>query len=182
MKRDCVGWWRGVAAWLLAGAALMGATTRAAGPLDPLAFLVGAWEGIGSGKPGEATGQATFALGLQGRIMTRTSYADTPATSTTPASRHDDLIVIYAADGGSLRADYWDNEGHVIHYGVSVPSAGSATFVSDVVNGAPRYRLTYQMGGDGVLRGTFAIAPPGKPDAFAQYLAWDSRRVVGRGR
>jgi hypothetical protein len=171
-----------IAALLGGGVAAAALHMPAPGPLDPLSFLLGTWEGVGSGKPGEATGQATFAPGLQGRIMTRTSYADTPATSTAPASRHDDLLIIYAAEDGRLRADYWDNEGHVIRYAVSVPSARSAIFVSDIVTGAPRYRLTYQMGADGALRGTFAVAPPGKPEDFAQYLAWDSRKVPAKGR
>jgi len=44
------------------------------------------------------------------------------------------------------------------------------------MSGAPRFRLNYELGADGLLKGEFAIAPPGKPEAFAQYLVWQSRK------
>ena len=108
----------------------------------------------------------------------RTSYAEYPASKTAPASRHDDLMVIYDGDGGHIRADYYDNEGHIIHYTVTVAVSGEASFVSDTISGAPRFRLSYKLGPDGLLKGEFAIAPPGKPDAFARYLAWESRKAA----
>jgi hypothetical protein len=150
-------------------------------PLEPLTFLLGTWGASGGGKPGEATGSATFETNLQGRIIIRTSYAAYPASDSTPASRHDDLMVIYTAEATGMRADYYDNEGHVIHYLVRVVAPGEAIFVSEVVPGAPRYRLTYKLRTDGVLAGTFEVAPPGRPDAFAQYLVWESLKVKAGG-
>ena len=151
-----------------------GAVTR---PLEPLAFLLGTWGASGSGQPGAAAGTATFAGSLQDRVIIRTSFAEYPATKTTPASRHDDLMIIYATDGAGIRADYYDNEGHVIRYAVTVAGTGEATFLSDIGNGEPRYRLTYKLAPDGILRGTFAVAPPGTSEAFQQYLAWESRKT-----
>jgi len=163
----------------LCGADIAAATSRGAGPtpLETLAFLLGAWGASGSWQPGAAAGTATFAGSLQDRVIIRTSFAEYPATKTTPASRHDDLMIIYATDGAGIRADYYDNEGHVIRYAVTVAAPGDATFLSDIVNGEPRYRLTYKLAPDGILRGTFAVAPPGKPEAFEQYLAWESRKL-----
>jgi hypothetical protein len=159
---------------------LAAASACAAAPkeLEPLAFLIGEWEASGSGKPGEATGSAIFARRLQDRVITRTSYAEYPASPTTPASRHDDLMVIYVAADGGIRADYYDSEGHVIRYAVAVTAPGAASFVSEMVSGAPRFRLNYQLGPDGLLKGEFAIAQPDKPEAFAPYLAWESRKAA----
>lgn len=149
-------------------------------PLQPLAFLLGEWKASGTGQPGEAGGQAVFAPCLQGRVIVRKSFAEYPASGGKPASRHDDLIIIYEAQEGGVRAEYFDNEGHVIRYDVGSPRNGEAVFLSRAGAEGPRYRLTYLLSEDGVLKGEFAIAPPGKPDAFTSYLTWESRKADGR--
>ena len=147
--------------------------------LGPLGFLLGDWRADGGGKPGEAIGGFTFAPSLQDRVIVRTNHAEYPATADKPSSRHDDLMVLYATESGELRADYYDSEGHVIRYVGSTPSASELTLVSEVLSGAPRFRLRYRLTPDGVLDGRFEIAPPGKPEAFGPYLAWTSRRRTG---
>jgi hypothetical protein len=150
--------------------------------LEPLSFLLGVWEaGANAGAHGQGTGSYSFAPSLQDRAIIRTNHAEYPATEKTPALTHDDLMVIYATEGGA-EAHFYDNEGHMIHYAVSAPAPGEATFVSDVVASAPRYRLSYKLRADGVLEGRFEIAPPGKPDAFAKYLAWESHRPAAGGK
>ncbi|MGE5179742.1 MAG: hypothetical protein ACM3PF_11695 [Bacteroidota bacterium] len=144
--------------------------------LDPLSFLIGDWEAAGQGQPGQGTGHSVFHQDLQRRVMIRNSFAEYPAAADRPASRHDDLMVIYA-DGAALKAHYYDSEGHVIRYAIATPSTGAAVFTSDPMTGAPRYRLSYALKGD-VLEGTFEIAPPGKPDAFQRYLSWQSHKAA----
>ena len=149
-----------------------------AGPppeLDPLAFLVGQWAASGTGQPGAGSGTAVFTRGLQGRVIIRTSYAEYPASADQARSRHDDLLVIYAAPGGGVRADYYDSEGHVIRYLVHSPAPGRAVFLSEVSGKQPRFRLAYTLHGSGVLAGEFAVAPPDAPEAFKPYLTWESR-------
>jgi hypothetical protein len=85
-------------------------------------------------------------------------------------------MVLYSSEPGELRADYYDSEGHVIRYTGNTPSAGELTLVSDVVSGAPRFRLSYRLRANGVLEGRFEIAPPGKPESFGPYLTWTARR------
>jgi hypothetical protein len=164
------------AAILVASVAAIAAEAPKPASLDPLSFLVGDWEATGQGQPGQGTGHSVFRQDLQQRVMIRNSFAEYPAMGDKPASRHDDLMVIYA-DGPVLKADYYDSEGHVIRYGVATPSASAAVFTSDPMTGAPRYRLSYALKGD-VLEGTFEIAPPGKPDAFQRYLSWQSHKAA----
>ena len=145
--------------------------------LEGLAFLIGEWAGGGGGNPGEAAGSASFTRGLQDRVIVRTSYAEYPATESAPASRHDDLMIIYAAEGEGIRADYFDNEGHVIRYAVTLPAPEQAVFTSDPSAEGPRFRLSYTLGKNGVLKGEFDIATPDKPDVFAPYLTWESSKI-----
>ena len=140
----------------------------------PLTFLIGAWAGVGNGQPGQGGGRCSFQPDLQGRILVRKSYAEYSATKDRPAFRHDDIMIVYQESGG-LRAEYFDNEGHVIRYAVRV-AGDSAEFLSDAAAGAPRYRLTYVKAGPDGLGLKFEIAPPGKPDSFQTYLDAKLRR------
>ncbi len=144
-----------------------------ADPWAPLRFLLGEWEGEGSGSPGEGSGSFSLRLELGGRALLRRNRADYPATKERPASHHEDLMAIFP-EGGVLRALYLDNEGHVIHYEVT-GGPGKAVFLSEAGPG-PRFRLTYEGEGPDALRLRFEIAPPGKPEAFAPYLAARVRR------
>ncbi len=136
--------------------------------------FVGTWEGAGSGAPGQGGGEFSFAPELQGAVLVRHSYAAYPPTKDKPAYRHDDLMVVYQ-DGKTTRADYWDNEDHVIHYTAEL-SPGKLVFVSDEAQSGPRYRLTYIKTGADTLKLTFEIAPPGVPDKFSTYIEASARR------
>jgi len=145
--------------------------------LVPFRFLVGEWEGVGGGGPGGGGGRAVFSRVLQDRVLLRMSYAEYPAQGARPAIRHDDLMVIYVDADSVVKADYYDNEGHVIRYRAHSPASGQAVFVSQPLAAVPRYRLTYRLEADGTVGGEFEIAPPGKPEAFTSYLKWTTQRV-----
>jgi hypothetical protein len=139
--------------------------------------FIGEWEGVGSGSPGEGSGRFSFGPELQGAVLVRHSYAAYPATKDRPASRHDDLMVVYK-QGQLTRADYWDNEGHVIRYGVELGDAGrKLTFLSEAVAGQPRFRLTYVKTGVDTLNLKFEIAPPNAPEKFATYIDASAKRA-----
>ena len=152
------------------------AQDRAPEEMAPLAFLLGTWGPAGDGASA-ASGTATFSRGLQDRVIIRSSFAEFPASERGPASRHDDLMIIYAAGSGLIRADYYDNEGHVIRYAVTPDGPGKATFTGEAVAGEPRFRLTYDLDSSGMLHGEFAMAPPGQSEAFKPYLTWTSRKI-----
>jgi len=146
--------------------------------LEPLAFLIGDWEAGGGGAPGSSQGIDSFTRGLQDRVILRSSFTEFPATAEKAAFRHDDLTIIYVDEGGAVRAEYFDNEGHIIRYTETVAAPDRVSFTSAAQPGAPRFRLSYNLASDGVLHGEFAMAPPGQPDSFAPYLSWESRRVA----
>jgi len=141
--------------------------------LSSLSFLIGDWQAVDT-PPGES-GAFAFKLAVQDHIMVRTNEATYAATAERPASRHDDLLVIYG-ERGSLKADYFDSEGHVIRYAVRPQNANVVVFVSDLTSNEPRYRLTYSATADGVLLGSFEIASPAAPEMFKPYLSWKARK------
>ena len=146
--------------------------------LASLNFLVGDWQGEGGREPGQGTGDFSFQPDLQRRVLVRRNEAHYAATATKPAYDHTDLMVVYSeVPGQPLKAIYFDNEGHVIRYAVSVLGGGdTATFLSDASLSTPRFRLTYRKLNADRVSGLFEIAPPGKPEAFSRYLEWAARR------
>ena len=139
--------------------------------------LIGDWVGEGKGTPGEATGGFSFSPDLQGRVLVRRNWAGYPEGNGRPAFKHDDLMVIYHDSDNTTRATYYDNEGHVIDYRVSVSSDGQTfTFISDASPSTPRFRFVYSQVKDGHLSMGFDIAPPGEPDAFKPYIKATAHR------
>jgi hypothetical protein len=156
----------------LAGQALPGQSKGAS--LEDLKFLVGDWKGEGGGQPGQAAaGGFTFSLELQGKVLVRRSFSEYAASAERPAFRHDDVTILYQdPDSKTLRATYWDSEGHTIQYSVALSEDGrTLTFISEPSQSAPRYRfIFYRQQQDDKLNFEFDIAPPGKPDAFSKYV------------
>jgi hypothetical protein len=158
--------------------AALGVTTagRAQTPTDlsALAFLLGDWDAVG--LPRGESGAFNFSLAVQDRIIVRTNYAKYPARDGRPATRHDDLMVIFVEDG-AIKADYFDSEKHVIHYVVQARGPRDVVFVSEPKESEPRYRLAYSLGADGVLKGTFEMAASGSPDDFKPLRTWSARKL-----
>ncbi len=150
-------------------------------PGDPWAgwrYLLGPWVGEGGGEQtGQGGGTFSFALDLQNKIMVRKAHSEYPATADNPATVHDDLMVLYREGPGLFRANYYDNEGHVINYAAEFsPDTTDLIFTSDDVKGNARFRLTYHKVADDTVNILFEIAPPGKPDQFTVYLQGRAHR------
>ncbi len=147
---------------LIATIALIAATLSGQTPdWKPLDFLLGKWHGVAREKEtqmGAGQGDYSFTLDLDKKIIVRRNNA-TYASGVT----HDDLLIIYV--DGATRAIYFDSEGHVIRYKITVPEANRAVFESD---SAPKYRLTYWLD-RGSLNGKFEIADK-------TYLTWTSKK------
>lgn len=142
---------------------------------DAWRFWMGEW--VAEGDPAQGSGYYSLLPDLQGRVLVRKNHAEYAATKDRPAVVHDDLMVIYGGADAAQKATYWDNEGHLIDYAVSLtPDGNSVIFVSAPDAKAPRYRLIYSKLDQDSVRVTFEIAPPGKPEAFSQYLEGKARR------
>lgn len=170
---------------LWAAAALMFACNSASICLaddawEPYRFLLGDWVGEDTGGPGKGSGKISFRLDLEDKVIVRKNRAEYPAAPGRPAATHEDLMVIYRAEGGNpTKAIYFDNEGHVIHYTASFSEdKETLIFLSEAAPATPRFRLSYTKGEQGSVGIKFEMAPPGKPDAFRLYLegkAWRER-------
>jgi len=142
-------------------------------PWKAIGFLEGTWEAKTDGAAGVTTsGVYTFRRELKNHVMARHSSNDPGCKG--PATfdcEHGDLLYVFQEmPGQALKAIYFDNEGHVIHYAVSTPNNGTAVFLSDATQPGPRFRLIYERKGS-VMSGKFQMQMPGQQD-WKSYLEW----------
>jgi hypothetical protein len=146
-------------------------------PWTALRFLEGTWDAKTQGQSSgaNATGTYTFKKELGGHVLAR--HSSSAACKGPPGfdCEHGDLLYIYQdAPGQPLKAIYFDNEGHVIHYSVSTPTPASAIFMSDPSAPGPHFRLMYELKG-ALMSGKFQMQMPGKTD-WASYLEWSGAK------
>ena len=152
-------------------------TAPAADSWKSLQFLMGTWEAKTTGGSAGAAGSGTytFQLELRNHIFARHSTREGCQGPEAYDCEHADLLYVYqAALGQPYKAIYFDNEGHVIHYDVSVPSATSAVFLSDSSQPGPQFRLTYELRGS-TMYGKFQMRMPGQAE-FKSYLEWSGMK------
>ena len=144
-------------------------------PWQALRFLDGVWEAKTGGGTAEAKviGVYSFQFELNGRILARHSGNSSCKAPTEFDCEHSDLLYLYPEDA-SIQAIYFDNEGHVIHYGVTTPTPGNAVFLSDPALPGPQFRLLYERRG-AVLSGKFQMRMDRKAE-FKSYLEWSGGR------
>ena len=165
------------AALLLGFAALQIPDSHAAPPSawDGLRFLEGSWEARTQGGAANAqgTGSYSFVPELKHHLLVRRSYGAEGCQG--PADfdcEHGDVLFVYE-ESGALKAIYFDNEGHVIHYSVTTPDPATAVFVSAPSAAGPQFQLLYQLKGD-VMSGKFQTRTPGQSQ-WQSYLEWSGR-------
>lgn len=140
-------------------------------------YLLGEWVGEGTGQPGQNEGSFSFQTDLGGKILIRKNHTVILATANSPASVHDDLLIVYpGAPGAPQEAIYFDNEGHTIKYKVSF-SDNSVVLTSDVSVNGPRFRLSYVTIDSRTVNITFEMASPQTPEEFKMYLSGKARKV-----
>jgi hypothetical protein len=145
-------------------------------PFASLSFLLGTWEARTVNNPAvTASGAYTFRAELSGHILARHTMVGGCKGPDDFNCQHGDLLYIYT-DGPDqpLRAIYFDNEGHVIHFGVTAPTPTSAEFLSDRDRPGPQFRLFYELK-EHAMSGKFQIRMPGQQD-WKSYLEWAGSR------
>ncbi len=164
-----------ILAWIFGATVLFGQTPGAFG--HAVELLRGDWIAAGGKGQDLAKGGFLFHPEVQGKVLTRRSWAEYPATKDHPKFRHDDVMLIYDQAGTQpLRAFYLDNEGHAIDYTVDVTD-DTVTFTSSAAPGEPHYRMTYRRIEASKLMGKFEAAPATAPAAFATMLEWTAERA-----
>jgi hypothetical protein len=166
-----------IAAALFVGFALAHYDRAFSAPTDPwvaLSFLEGTWDAHTQGGSAKAhsSGAYTFSSELKHHVMVRRTEDGTACTG--PASfdcRHNDVLYVYQdAQDQPLKAIYFDNEGHVIHYDVSTPDSSTAIFISNASPSGPQFQLIYHLK-DAVMSGKFQMRMPGQVE-WKSYLEW----------
>jgi hypothetical protein len=136
-----------------------------------LEFLLGKWEASGSGQIGNSSGVMTFASDLQGQVIIRRNE------SQSKNGTHNDLMIIYKDSAGLIHGDFFDSEGHVIPYTVTISeNPQGAVFLHPGSNSEPGFRFTDTLKADGSLDLLFEIAMPGSTE-FKTYVKGTAHRV-----
>ena len=144
-------------------------------PWKTLRFLIGTWDAATKGGNAGASGSGDYSFGFELRdhvLVRHGAYSECKGPADFDCG-HGDLLYIYP-DTAGLRAIYFDNEGHVIHYDVTTPERNTAVFLSPPAAPGPQYRLTYELRAD-VMSGKFEIRPPGAKE-FKAYLEWHGKK------
>jgi hypothetical protein len=143
-----------------------------------LRFLIGTWDAktLGGSAGAASSGTYSFQLELRDHILAR--HTSSSAGCKGPASfdcEHGDLLYVYQdAPSQPYKAIYFDNEGHVIHYDVSIPSPSNVVFLSSSSQPGPKYRLSYELKGSTMV-GKFQMRAPGQAE-FTSYLEWSGEK------
>jgi hypothetical protein len=155
-----------LAAWI--GLALAVAPPSLAAPSDPLKpldFLIGHWTAPAPPGDGPSSGGTSdIVRDLGGAVLVRRDH-----TMPKDGGSLDMLMVIYA-EAGRVRADFFDDDRHVIHYAVSSLDPGKkVVFTSNGPKTMPTFRLTYESTEPKTLLVRFELAPPGSQGQFKVY-------------
>lgn len=139
---------------------------------NALSFLEGTWDAKAKGNGGAAAmGAYTFRLELRDHILARHGDLSQCKGPSDFDCGHGDLLYIYRdSPAQPLKAIYFDNEGHVIHYDVSTSSPSSAVFLAESSQPGPQFRLTYELKGQ-IMFGKFQMRMPGHQE-WQSYLEW----------
>ena len=144
---------------------------------DRWSWLLGEWQGEGSGQPGQGRGSFTFKTDLDQKVLVRKSHSEYPAKENKPKIIHDDLMIIYPDfSGNPVKAIYFDNEGHTINYSITYTEKTIA-LTSEMIPNVPVFRLIYSLLEDLSVNTVFEISRDGK--IFSKYIEGRSRRTAG---
>jgi len=155
-----------VCATLSAGA-MARAQPGAADPLEPLAFLVGRWEGTSEGQPGAGDVRREYTRVLNSRfIRVQNQSVYKPQDKNPKGEVHDD-VGFFSFDKARKRLIFrqFHVEGFVSHYAHDPSQTAKVVFTTEAIENIPagfRARETYVAHGPDEFEEIFEMAEPGK--------------------
>ena len=154
--------------------------TPAREPLEPLAFLIGQWEGSSEGQPGAARVQREYARILNSRfIRVQNQSVYQPQEKNPKGEIHEDMGV-FSFDSTRRRLVFrqFHREGFVNQYVHDPAQTDKVVFTTEAIENIPagwRARETYVMRGTDEFEEIFELAAPGKD--FEMYSHARLKRV-----
>lgn len=133
-------------------------------PLAGLGFLLGNWksdDGKVADTGGTSRGGSRISVQSDGWALLRQDHTELFDKSGKAAGGFHQTMVIYS-DGGQVRADYVDGEGHAIHYVLADIAPGKSATFSSAPGQGPQFRLRYDLQAPQVLAVSFGMIAPGQ--------------------
>jgi hypothetical protein len=138
-------------------------------PLQPLAFLVGRWEGSSEGQPSRGTVQREYTRILNSRFIRAQNRSVYPPQDKNPKGETHEDLGVFSFDKSRGRAVFrqFHVEGYVNQYVANAdPQPGRVVFTSEAIENIPpgyRARETYHVLGPDEFDEIFELSEPGKP-------------------
>lgn len=159
-------------ACLAAPALLAQAPAPKADPLAPLRFLIGEWQGVASGQPGEGTALRSYETILKDRFIQERNTSTYPPQARNKAGEMHEHQSLFSYDGArkAILFRQFHQEGFVITYALnpSLSTTSRLVFDSEQVENVPRTwraRETYDLVSADEFTETFELAQGDKPYA-----------------
>jgi hypothetical protein len=143
------------------------AQTTATDPLEPLAFLIGRWEGTSEGQPGHGQVRREYARVLNDRfIRVQNQSTYTPQEKNPKGEVHEDMgMFSFDAARKRLVLRQFHEEGFVNQYVHDPTPADKLVFTTEAIENIPtgwKARETYVTHGADEFEEIFELAGPGK--------------------
>jgi hypothetical protein len=170
-RSTAIGYRLVAAGLLLTCATVPGHTQQArqADPLEPLAFLVGNWEGTSEGQPGKAVVMREYSPALNGRFVRVRTRSEYPVQEKNPKGEIHEDEGFFSFDRARKRIVFrqFHVEGFVNQYVQDVEAPEKRiVFTTESIENIPsgwRARETYIVHGPDEFEELFELAPPDQP-------------------
>jgi hypothetical protein len=160
---------------------MVGSQARTADPLQPLAFLIGRWEGSSEGQPGTGIVKREYTRILNDRFIRAQNQSVYPPQERNPTGENHEDLGVFSFDKSRSRMVFrqFHVEGFVNHDVADAESQPrTVVFTSEAIENIPagwRARETYVVLGPDEFEEVFELAEPGKP--FEAYSRARLKRV-----
>ena len=143
------------------------AQAPAADPLQPLAFLLGRWEGTSEGQPGVGVVTREYTRVLNSRFIRAQNQSVYKPQDKNPKGEVHDDVGFFSFDKARKRMVFrqFHGEGFVAHYVHDTSETARLVFISEALENIPagyRARETYIAHGPDEFEEIFELAGPGR--------------------